>query len=127
MSAVLYRCFDASGRLLYVGSTSSWKRRMREHQRQSWWWSQMSRVKTIAHPTLESARAAESTAIQEEGPVFNWRDAGRSWLGRRDAWTPQDFSQFADWHHERGLKPPALTPPLRRRHISAPGSYWSAA
>lgn len=105
---VMYRCFDAAGRLIYVGSSSSWTRRLSEHRRQAWWWSLSVRTVTEAHPTLESARAAEAVAIQEEQPAFNWRDAGRPWLARRDGWTAADHEMHRDWHESRGLRPPAL-------------------
>lgn len=123
---VMYRCFDASGRLIYVGSTARWGRRMGEHRKQSWWFPLMARLKTVEHPTLESARAAEATAIQEEQPAFNWRDTGRGWLGRRDAWTAADRALYDEWHDQPGASF-NVTPPLRNRRALRAAGIKSAA
>lgn len=128
MSAVMYRCFDATGRLIYVGSTGRWGRRIGEHRRQSWWFPMLDQLRTEWHPTLEAAQAAEATAIQEEQPAFNWRDTGRGWLGRRDAWTDADRELHQSWHAARGMQAPRLAPPLRSadRSPNPGGSYYIA-
>ena len=110
---VMYRCYDADERLIYVGSTSSWMRRLSEHRKQSWWFPILARTVTEANPTLEAAQAAEATALQEERPTFNWRDTGRRWLERRDDWTAADHALHEQWSTERGIRPTALQPPLR--------------
>lgn len=110
---VLYRCYDAAGRLIYVGSTASYPRRLGEHLRQSWWYGLVCRMKTESHPTLEAARAAESVAIQEEQPTFNTWDTGRPWVARRDHWTKADHALHKSWHRERGIPIPSVKPHIR--------------
>lgn len=76
----VYRCFDADGLLLYVGSTTkSVDSRIAAHQRDSSWWPSVAhvRVEEFAHGL--AARAAEVRAIRTEHPIHNVR--GR----RRDA------------------------------------------
>ena len=107
---VLYRCYDKAGRLIYVGSTSSYRRRLSEHLRHSWWYSLTDRLATRQYPSLEAARAAEEVAIQEEQPVFNTACTGRAWLARRDHWTEADHASCARWHDERGTPVPSLAP-----------------
>lgn len=67
----LYRHFDASGRLLYVGISLSTAHRMGQHRNTSEW-SHRVRTITIEHfPTREAALDAETEAIRTERPAFN--------------------------------------------------------
>jgi hypothetical protein len=67
----VYRCFDASGELLYIGST--WRlpaQRLREHRTGKPWWDEVAEVRVERHP-LETLRAVETQAIQQERPRYN--------------------------------------------------------
>lgn len=66
----LYRFFDTSGRLLYVGISNDALRRMREHQRRGLVPSDYSMTAT-AYPDRRSALAAERHAIRTEDPLRN--------------------------------------------------------
>lgn len=124
---VMYRCFDAAGRLVYVGSTADWNRRLSEHRKQSWWFSLIADIKARHYPTLEDARRAESKLLRKERPTFNWRDTGRSWLGRRDDWTAADHALHKRWFAERGEEPPRLCPPIRAGSVAARAAARRAA
>lgn len=79
----VYRCFDADGRLLYVGCTSNVARRMASHQGASsqpasvWLRACMTRHK-VSGPFANwaTAREVERAAITVEQPLFNMQDRG---------------------------------------------------
>ena len=71
MTRSVYRCFDADGVLLYVGSTIDVPRRMREHGRYSPWFGRMARVEVTDFQEQNFALEAERGAIKEEGPKCN--------------------------------------------------------
>lgn len=90
---VMYRCYDATGRLLYVGATVNLPRRMGEHRQAAWWMEIVTKFRLQVFPSLEAARAAESLAIQEEEPIANVVGTGRqahdkSW----PLWTKRDHA-----------------------------------
>lgn len=78
----VYRVYDASERLIYVGETGDIFSRVQHHHLQTWWGSQIDRVKSVVYPDRTSALAAERTAIRDEDPRWNitgsWRQH-RSW------------------------------------------------
>ena len=77
LGPVVYRCLDATGRLLYVGSTGNGATtRLQFHEKNAAWWPDVVDVQMEHFPTLEAARAAESLAIRTEHPAHNI--AGRS-------------------------------------------------
>lgn len=91
--AVLYRYFDAGGRLLYVGICDSLPRRHEQHRRNAPWFSRVARMDAEWHEDRGAALAAEKEAIRNEGPVHNIRCAtafsGADAVGiciRRDHW-----------------------------------------
>lgn len=70
---VVYRFFNASGRLLYIGYTSDLAPRLRAHSRPggSPWWPQVANRRFEFFPSEQAARAAERAAIRAELPVHN--------------------------------------------------------
>jgi hypothetical protein len=70
--AQLYRHFDATGRLLYVGISLFAFRRLAAHERNAGWWKDV-RIVTITPPyrTRAEAAAAEIEAIKNEKPLYN--------------------------------------------------------
>ena len=74
---VVYRCYDAADRLLYVGCTHDINGRMNVHA--SSWGNpasaalnmRMARYETEEHPDKATARAAERQAIHDEAPLLN--------------------------------------------------------
>lgn len=88
-AAHLYRCFDADGRLLYVGCTVNLRHRFDAHRRESWWTGMVARVRAEVYPESE-ARRRELYAIRSEGPRFNI--AGRWAL--RFSWTESEYADY---------------------------------
>jgi predicted DNA-binding transcriptional regulator AlpA len=73
MKTSLYRHFDKTGRLLYVGVSLSAMRRLSEHSGNSAWAASIARV-TIEHfQTREQALDAERLAVRAERPLYNIR------------------------------------------------------
>ncbi|MFA7267551.1 MAG: hypothetical protein WC054_14675 [Candidatus Nanopelagicales bacterium] len=71
MSASVYRMWDASGDLLYVGASTSYAARIQQHQGQRAWFLDVSNI-TIEHfATHELAFEAEAAAIAAECPKYN--------------------------------------------------------
>jgi hypothetical protein len=79
----LYRFYDASGDLLYVGITGTLSVRMEAHRRESPWWREAEFVSIESYanwdfkPWSAEARKAESHAIRTEYPKYNktgWPD-----------------------------------------------------
>lgn len=71
MTAVVYRCYDATGRPIYVGATEHLEDRLNSHRTQSCWYGLLDNVAVEEHPTIEAAREAEAKAIREDQPTFN--------------------------------------------------------
>lgn len=67
----LYRLRDGSGRLLYVGISSSPLRRWPEHAADKSWWPEVSQFSVEWCGSREQALAAEAVAIQTEQPAYN--------------------------------------------------------
>jgi predicted GIY-YIG superfamily endonuclease len=86
----VYRCFDDSGRLLYVGSTTNLFNRLTAHASTSWWSPTIAKVRATVHPDGLTARAIERRAIRDEIP--RWNKTGK-WAGRA-RWTQDDWH---DW------------------------------
>lgn len=82
MTTVLYRIFgfvderDERGvghygtRLLYVGITDDYGRRMRQHAEKKWW-KDIEKVTVQKFPSRVAAAEAEKVAIREELPLHN--------------------------------------------------------
>lgn len=66
----VYRCFDAAGRLLYVGMTACVLRRMQEHRVKDWW-PRVASITVKHYPNRRTARNAERLAIVRERPEIN--------------------------------------------------------
>lgn len=69
----LYRFFDASGVLLYVGITDNPSKRWNEHaiSKRATWWSTVAKKTLEWYPSRDAADAAETQAINVERPLHN--------------------------------------------------------
>jgi len=67
----LYRHFDESGTLLYVGVSISTASRLSQHRDTSHWFEEIANVTIERFETREAALAAERKAITEENPLHN--------------------------------------------------------
>lgn len=74
--AWLYRLFNASGDLLYVGITKNPPyRRFNAHARQQAWWLDVTHVELEVHQPHFTALDRERDVIRAERPRFNIRSA----------------------------------------------------
>lgn len=67
----LYKAYNQSGNLLYVGITSQPTRRMTIHKCKSIWWEDKEKVTWQIFSSRKSAMQAETFIISSECPVFN--------------------------------------------------------
>lgn len=67
----LYRHFDKSGTLLYVGISLSTVHRLKEHRGGSGWYRKVVTITIERFPTRKAALAAERKAVQTEHPLHN--------------------------------------------------------
>lgn len=82
----VYRRYDASGVLLYIGITSDFKGRDAVHRALSPWWRHMARTEVEWFPDRESALESEANAIRAEDPIFNLQHGRSDALKRQSAY-----------------------------------------
>ena len=80
----LYRHFDSTGKLLYVGISINSLRRLADHGRHSFWFDQIRSITLDHFDSRPEVLAAERAAIAAENPVYNRMRPGlRRVLSRR--------------------------------------------
>jgi predicted GIY-YIG superfamily endonuclease len=67
----LYRVYDHTQRLLYVGISNNSYTRLRQHLRTQPWGYEIHQVTVKRYHSRPAARAAERRAIRREGPIYN--------------------------------------------------------
>lgn len=72
----IYRLYDASERLLYVGISKDPLTRWQEHMGRRWW-TKVVRYELRWHPSRADARAEEKRAMADEEPLHNIHSAPR--------------------------------------------------
>lgn len=70
-TTTVYRLFDASGSLLYVGIASKAGRRLAEHANNKAWWSEVGSITFAQFDSRDEAANAEREAIRTESPRYN--------------------------------------------------------
>lgn len=73
--ATLYRLYDTSDRLLYIGVTANQGLRWEKHRARRWWWPQVAYKRFEEFASRVDALAAEALAISAEKPLYNTRGA----------------------------------------------------
>lgn len=68
---VVYRMYDATDRLLYVGCSVGMARRLAVHQMQTRWFPDVTRMTLVHFTNEDDALAAERMAIETEAPLHN--------------------------------------------------------
>lgn len=131
MSAVVYRFFDASGDLLYIGSSGNFARRLAQHRAARPWWHEVATHTLEQHPTRRAAEAAERAAIFTERPRYNVADHPdhRPRLARRRLHdgplvAMHEIAEYVGVSRQRATeltKSPAFPPPTARLKM---GSIW---
>jgi prevent-host-death family protein len=69
--AAVYRFWDASDTLLYIGMTEDPDTRFGNHESRKAWWPDVARKTIEWHDTRELAEAAENEAIRTEHALYN--------------------------------------------------------
>jgi predicted GIY-YIG superfamily endonuclease len=77
MSATLYRYYDNSAQLLYVGITGDNTKRQAQHRRGSFWFGEIASATFEHFEDRALALSAESVAIRNEKPKHNIQGAER--------------------------------------------------
>jgi excinuclease UvrABC nuclease subunit len=67
----LYRCYDDTNQLAYVGVSNHLGRRLHQHERSKPWWRTVSHITVAHYPTRNQALDAETRAIRVERPRWN--------------------------------------------------------
>lgn len=113
---VVYRCYDESGRLIYIGSTSSMWDRLTQHRYDTWWTPLLAKLRMQVFPTIEAARAAERVAILHEEPAFNVRPRRRNWDELYSTLGLADLAMWRRWVH-RDRETPWPMPGWQERRL----------
>jgi len=71
----VYRFYDDSGALLYVGISDKPEVRFGQHERTKPWWLNVRTREVVWYDSKPAAEAEEERAIYAESPVYNIRDA----------------------------------------------------
>lgn len=82
IAQALYRFFDASGELLYVGITMNPVGRWASHRTEKPWWSEVATITLESHPSREAVERAERDAIRAERPRYNVAHHPDRWPAR---------------------------------------------
>lgn len=67
----LYRFYDRSDVLLYVGITMDLPKRLKAHRKEKPWWLEISSITVEPHESRAAALDAEAEAIRSEKPLYN--------------------------------------------------------
>lgn len=76
VATTLYRLFDESDVLLYVGIAVDPGRRFVRHREDKAWWGEVANIALAVYPSRSEALAAEREAIKTEKPRHNVRHNG---------------------------------------------------
>lgn len=102
----VYRLFDTSGHLLYVGTSADPQQRWEQHAREKLWWSSVARAEVDWHSNRDAALSAEREAIQSEEPLHNDKatpnEAVFPYLGNRGP-TVETLLRRAVTEHRKAL------------------------
>lgn len=92
---VLYRIFNSSDQLLYVGATTNPALRFKDHSLHKRWWRQAAKITLEHFDSVEELNAAEVWAIQTEKPHHNRIHTDEPWKtgARRSALDPGVFQR----------------------------------
>ena len=109
---VLYRMYDVSRRLLYVGITANFDSRMDSHRGLKPWWQDVATIEVQHFTSRTAVERAERNAIQTERPAFNVTHAPRELRPPRPAPPPAPPKVTATFPLEQplwdALKPAAF-------------------
>lgn len=92
---ILYRFYDRTGVLLYIGITVDFADRMADHAKEKEWWARVDRsaTKVEYYDSRRAARQAETAAIKTEQPMEN--DQHNEWIEVSDEPDPPLHSAYS--------------------------------
>jgi predicted GIY-YIG superfamily endonuclease len=93
---VLYRMFDSTRRLLYVGITANLAARFAEHAGEKPWWTSVVSVDLEHFTSRKAVERAEQEAVVSEAPLFNHAHTPRAGGGVSRRVTPARSTQIDD-------------------------------
>lgn len=94
----VYECYDATGRLMYVGCSKNVPARLKSHSQTQWWWPTFAKARAWVYPTQEIALAEEKRRIVELHPRWNTRD-----MAPRTQWTREHYEDYVHCRHMNAL------------------------
>lgn len=99
VATALYRFYDTTGALLYIGITDAPRARWYQHARDKEWWPEVSRRELTWFSTRELAANAEAAAIKAENPPYNHTHSPSPLLAEfgRTAWS---FREAPSYHRQ---------------------------
>lgn len=68
---ILYRFFDSSGALLYIGITETFGARLVAHEATKPWFADVAAISIERHPSRSALAEAEAEAVRREQPLHN--------------------------------------------------------
>lgn len=105
MSAVptaLYRHFNKSGELLYVGISLNTLNRLGQHKKNAHWFSTISNVTIEHYVTREEALQAETKAIQSENPAHNIRKTVKPYYQNKSEFERlEELTEIEHWENTK--------------------------
>jgi DNA-binding GntR family transcriptional regulator/predicted GIY-YIG superfamily endonuclease len=121
----LYRFYDATKRLLYVGISSDLKKRWAQHEESKAWWPQVASETVEWLESRAAALVAERNAIRAENPLFNHQNKQSPILSQiapqrlnevpNGTWRPYEFMahELRGFVHSGSLRPGDRFPTVR--------------
>lgn len=119
----LYRLYDESGTLLYIGYTGSPPRRFEQHAKTKSWWLDVAYEVLTWYASRKRAAEAEDAAIKSEPSVHNVRGTPR-WadVSRRAVETKKARASMSTASLVRPVQRPPAVPvlavPAHRRELT---------
>src|SRR5690348_10078875 len=110
---LVYRVYDDTDRLIYIGATSNLKQRLDHHRSAAWWWGLAGRVTKVEQPNMECAFIVEHAAIRAERPAFNLLNRRGGSKTYQHRLTDADVDHLRQWYQSRPYRCGSLPLPLR--------------
>lgn len=107
MNEVLYRFFDEHNNLLYVGISNDWTQRLKQHYKNSDFFTEAAFITLERFETREEVELAEKVAIAQEQPKYNkafnpFYENGISHIKKISGWVYRNIEP--DSEHEKLVK-----------------------
>ena len=102
LTTALYRHFNESKELLYVGISLNAIYRLGQHKKNAHWFSTISNVSIDHFPTREEALRAETKAIQSENPAHNIQQIVKPYCWKKSEFERlQKLTEIEHWENTK--------------------------